>query len=197
MSNRTRAGSRKARYRSGGVGWGRVPPEKISWLRTYPSGQVSLHAYDPSESVEELELEMGSEEGVNYVLLMPVPGRYKPLAWNLSSMTYDELEATRQFFNNLFDLAEPVCRQRDKVASDAEAQGDYSYARIYRDVPQFIVRERQVRKNSQSVHDGSQGSDEGSRDGLDSSGGVRGDSNELADGDPSDSLAQDDEPQAD
>jgi hypothetical protein len=111
---------------------------------------------DPEQYDEENDITMGSEPGVSYLVMIQVKGRRRPIFWNLSAMTEQELEVTRQFFNNAFDLAEPVARERDKVAADAFANGDDSYHRIYRQVPQFIVRERQGRADSESVLDGSE-----------------------------------------
>jgi hypothetical protein len=152
----SRAGSREPRFRQG---IGRMADAKIAWLRTYPTREVSVHAFDPADYDEENELPefRSSEPGISYVLYIPLPGRSTPLKWNLSSMTTEELEKTRQFFNHLFDLAEPVCRLRDKVAADAEANGDDSFVRQYRDLPRFVTRERKVRPNSEGLHDGSEG----------------------------------------
>ena len=149
---KSRAGSRNRNIRK--AGFGRQSEKRLSWLRTQPTRMLYLLGLDPKEYDEELGVEVfGSEEGTAYIIAIEVPGRSRRLNWDLSSMTMEELEATRQFFNYCFDQAEPVVRERDKVANAALEEGDDSYIRVYRPVPQFIVRERAKPSNNQGVHD--------------------------------------------
>lgn len=182
----SRAGSRTNRYR---LGYGRIGDNRLAWLRTAITDQIAVLGVPQGEKKEDVELE--DEPGVSYLLVIPVPGRQRPLFWNLSGMTVEEFEATRQFFNHLFDLVDPVVRERDKVAADAFANGDDSYARIYRPTPQFVTRDRPVREHSEGVHDGLEDAPEGHGDGLDSAGGVRSGGSELADGEPEQGSVQD------
>jgi hypothetical protein len=112
------------------VGFGRVAKNKLAWLNTQTTRQVSLHVFNSGEYDEENGIEVSSEPGPSYVLMMPVPGRKRPLTWNLSGMTQEELTATRQFFDHAFSLADPVTRERDQVANEAFQQGDDSYQRV-------------------------------------------------------------------
>lgn len=148
MPNHSRAGSRTKRFRPG---FGRLSHLKVLILRTQITSQLVVQELDPTSYDEENDVTMNSEAGSNFVLLIPILGRNKPLIWNMSAMTLAELEATRQFFNALFDLTEPVVRERDKVADDAFKQGDDSYTRSYRDAPQFITRPRPKRANGEGV----------------------------------------------
>jgi hypothetical protein len=155
---------------------------------------LAVQELDPKEWDQQFEVQQyASEEGSNFVLLISIPGRTKPLTWNLSAMTAEELEATRQFFNHLFDLAEPVVNERDRIARDAFREGDDSYARSYRTPPTFVTRERKKRTNRESVQHGSSDATEGSGAGLDPDGGVRGHSDELADRYEEDGRPEDDD----
>lgn len=190
MPPRTRAGSRENRYR---VGYGRLSDNKIMLLRTPITGMLTVYAMNPEENDEENGITMSSEPGISYVMMIHLPGRQKPIWWNFSSMTHDELQATRQFFERLFDLADPITRERDKVAKDAFDQGDDSYGRAYRDLPFLVIREGKIRENSEGVLVRPEGSTSRSGNGLDSDGGVRGDGDELADGQEVDDHSQDPE----
>lgn len=150
MPPRTRAGSRVPRFRPG---FGRMGSHRIAWLRTYVTREMSILALNPLEYDEEHDITMTSEPGTSYVLSMQVPGRRRPFYWNFSAMTEVELKATREFFTHLFDLADPIVRERDKVAHDANDQGDDSYVRVYRDLPQFVIREREERQDSEGIRE--------------------------------------------
>jgi hypothetical protein len=148
----SRAGSRQGKYRYMN-GFGRFAENKLGILVTSITRQLAIQALDPNAWDEENDVKLKSEAGDNIVLIMPVPGRTKPLIWNMSAMTTEELEATRKFFNYLFDLADPIVRERDKVALDAHKSGDDSYIRVYRTLPQFIARSRKVDSDSEGVHE--------------------------------------------
>ena len=137
----SRAGNRDPKFRPQ-TGLGRIGKNRLAWLRTAATGQLALLGLDPQQFDEEFQIrETQSEEGTTYLLVLTIPGRRTPLKWNLSGMTLPELEATRRFFNLAFDLADPVVRERDKVAADASQDGDDSYSRIYRGLPEFVIRE--------------------------------------------------------
>lgn len=183
---------RQTGFRGSRSGFGRMGKNKVAWLSTLTTRQLVIHQIDPSENDEELGISLPSEAGNAVVLMIPVPGRSRPLAWDFTGMTGEELDATRQFFEYLFDLADPVVRERDRVAADAYTKGDDSFSRVYRQVPQFIVRERQKPSDSESVHLGSE--DTLDRDGStgDNSGRLSDGRDELAYGEQGESSSQDD-----
>lgn len=153
----SRAGNRTRRYTPG---YGKLSSDRVAWLRTVPTQQIAISLVDPigvldKEDPDFEEKAAKSEKGDNVLLMMTVSGRRTPLTWNMSAMTTEELEATRQFFNHLFDLADPIVRERDKVAEDAYNKGDDSYTRSYRQLPQLVIRSRQESADSESLHDGS------------------------------------------
>lgn len=162
---------------------GRMSDNRIAWLRTM-IGQFVILEYEDELASDKREI------GPDIRLMLTRPtGR--AILYNFTALTAAELEETRKFFNLLFDKAEPVVKLRDKVAEDAYASGDDSYIRIYRDVPQFVVRERPVRKDSKGVRLRSEGDAGGAAGGLDSDGGVRELGEELVDGDQEARLPED------
>jgi len=120
-----------------------------------------------------------------------------PIKYNITALTLDELQKLREFFNLLFDLAEPVVRERDRIANEALEAGDDSFARSYREVPHFVVRGRPSGSDSQSIHNGPE--DAAGRPAADrGSGGESGaDGGTVADDHPQGDVAQDDHPATD
>lgn len=152
----SRAGNRTRRYTPG---YGKLSSDRVAWLRTVPTNQISISVVDPigvldKEDPDFEQKAAKSEKGDNVLLFVTVPGRRNPLTWNISAMTSEELEAARKFFNHLFDLADPIVRERDKVAKDAYDKGDDSYTRSYRQLPQLVIRQGQESRHSESLHDG-------------------------------------------
>jgi hypothetical protein len=181
-----RPGSRNPKYRRDG----RLTENRAAWLKTI-GGQFVMMRY-PNEDLPEEYANM-QEEGPTYLLVIPRKGG-RPTTINITSYTLEELEMTRRFFNELFDLAEPIVRHRDKVAQDAADAGDDSYTRYYREVPQYVVRARELRQHDQRILDGLASVPDRAGAGLGTDGGVRGDGPELAAGEPTEGESEDDEP---
>jgi hypothetical protein len=164
---------------------GKISENRFAWLRLY-FGQFQIMKYEIPEEEEEREV------GANITLYIPRPGTQSPLSLNMTALTSEELQAMREFFELLFTEVEPVIADRDRIANDALAKGDDSYARVYRQVPQFIVRQRPERTDSPSVHDGSEDVSSGSGGDVDPDDRVRGLGDELADGEPEEVISEDD-----
>jgi hypothetical protein len=145
---------------------GKMSENRYAWVRTI-LGQMVLYRH-----VEE-PLANEPTVGDTLQLMMPRPGG-RAISMNFSALTLAELEAIREFFNLLFDLATPVVKARDKVAQDAFDAGDDSYARIYRQVPQLIIRKGPVGQHRQGVHDGPEDAAAGDEHDGDLDGGLRG-----------------------
>ena len=170
---------------------------RLIWLRTV-LGQMVIMRYEKGKQQEEEDVAEDKERGPTYLLVIPRPNA-RPVKLNITALTLEELELTRQFFNRLFDLAEPIVKHRDKVAEDAAAEGDDSYARIYRQVPQFIDRAGEISEHDQRLLDGLEDVSDGSGDG-DRSEGLRGSGDVLApeeqeSGRPQDDGSETDEPE--
>lgn len=193
MARQYRPGSRNPKFRP----TGRISENRFAWLRTVVGQFVIMRYPDPNLAVDDEEdVPTDPEIGPSYLLVLPIPGR-KPLKYNLTALTLEELELTRQFFNLAFDMAEPVVRHRDKVAEDAAAEGDDGFARYYRQVPQFVVREGTFREDDQRLLHGSEDLPSGAGGGSDPDGGVRGVRDELAPGEQEEGRTQDDTAEAD
>jgi hypothetical protein len=140
-------------YRSSNTGYSTSPKDglekmskfRVAVLRTL-HGSFSVYSY-PWESEDE---EISKERGRNIFLYLP-GFRGRQVRYNLSGLTQQELEVTRAMFNLAFDLAEPVVKHRDKVANDALAAGDDSYARVYRALPVYAVRPGPLASHNESV----------------------------------------------
>lgn len=63
-----------------------------------------------------------------------------PYSHVLSTMTTPELHLYSELINLAIEMARPVVAERDRIAAEANEEGDDSYSRIYRQKPQLIVR---------------------------------------------------------
>lgn len=165
-------------------------PERMAWVDTV-LGQSILMYYPEDHDVTKNT----KEPGPTVKVLIP---RHtgQPVLWDISSMTLEELQLMREFFDLVFDTAEPIVRMRDEVAQDEFAAGNDSITRLYRKVPQLVVRKRPEPQHSEGVLDGHENVPEGDGDGRGSgdstSGGVRGSGSVVADGEQEGSVGQDD-----
>lgn len=73
---------------------------------------------------------------------------------NLSKLTHDELTALKEVTDMAFANAQQVVLQRDANAKEALQNGDDSYVRIYRRVPEIIIREGEKFKHYPLVRRG-------------------------------------------
>lgn len=154
-------------------GTGKMSENRFAWVRV-AIGQFTIMKFEPEETDDDKDL------GASVVLFIPRPGS-RGISYDMTALTSEELKVVREFFNMLFDEAEPVVSDRDRIANEALAAGDDSHARVYRQVPQFVVRKRPQRKDSEGVHDGSQNISSGDRGAGDPDCGVGRVSDELAD----------------
>jgi hypothetical protein len=70
------------------------------------------------------------------------PGRRNSVTFNLTGMTAQELEEFKKFWDYAFEKARPICESLDEKAKEAYDNGDDAYARLYRTIPRFIIRQR-------------------------------------------------------
>jgi len=180
-------GSRNQRFRK--IHKGQYVKERMAWVNTF-LGQIALYFYEEGTAVADTT----TEPGPTVKVLIP---RYKgpTVHWDLSALTLEELTKLREFFDLAFDTAEPVIRMRDKVAQDAFAEGNDSISRLYRPVPQLVVRKRPEPEHSEGVLDGPENVPSGNDDGSavnGSAGGVRGSGSGLADVGASEGGPEDD-----
>jgi hypothetical protein len=147
-------------YQRGQVSEGRMSRSRRAWVKTAISTFV-LYRHDPLEPPEEGDEEAteGYQEnvkgenalGYNYRIAIPIPRLRKPLNLNLTALTEAELLAVKEFFDLAFSLALPVVRDRDRIAKEAWDAGDDSYPRVYRALPEFVVRGGKDGQHSSSL----------------------------------------------
>lgn len=177
---------------------GRISPNRIAWLRTVIGQFVVMKDYDLESTDSPTEFDP-VESGSTYRLLLPRQSG-RPITYNITALTHEEFIALRKLFDLLFELAEPVILERDRIAQDAFDQGDDSFNRSYRQVPQLVIREGALRADDQGVHDGPDNLHQGDESEAEqveevrvSDGGVRGAGDELAPGESEPTESQDDE----
>ena len=193
MANSTyRPGSRKKKYTDDG----RMSKNRLAWIRTRVGQAVIMYYEDPQdldEGEDEAEQErIGKPEYGPTVRLMLPQLNGRTVFQDITALTMPELEMLREFYNLLFDLAEPSVRERDRIAQDAYAEGDDSYARSYRPVGQFVIRKGTIKPHSESVQRRLESLLEGTGDRRGFTRRVRGDGDELVDGESKEGSTQDD-----
>jgi hypothetical protein len=72
----------------------------------------------------------------------------------LSRMTYDEVCKLQEFINMVLDSVKDRCKRLDAKAQEAFDDGDDSFSRIYRPVPEIYVRKQPTGEHGEGVHDG-------------------------------------------
>lgn len=188
-------------YRPGGkrtnVGKYKISNNRIAWLKTIMT-QIALMRYTEDEMRDVEQVLSGDDYEVGDTLRMMVSTTSgRPYTLNLTAMTEEELKMTRDMFKLCFDMAEPIIKARDKKAAEAYATGDDSFVRSYRQVPQFVIRAGAFRENSKSLLDGLDYAIEGPANQVSPPRELRGSSDEVADGLPSDSSAKNDREETD
>lgn len=171
---------------------GRMTENRLAWIRTHVGQFVAMY-YPEGTSEEDSE-----KTGPTVRLLIPsASGVGRPRGFNLTSLTTEELAYMREFFNMMFDLAQPVVELRDKVAQDAFEQGDDSFSRSYRQVPQFVIRTGSVGPDGESLQHRFAGVAERLSSDRDSAENLRDSGDGVAAGEQDDSGTQDDAAEGD
>ena len=186
-SKREYTGGSRGRFKN--LTKGTYAKERLAWVNTL-LGQQTLYFYEEGTEIAERTTEPGPTVKV---LIPRLNGQ--AVHWDLSALTIEELDAMREFFTLAFDTAEPVVRMRDKAAHDAFTEGNDSFARLYRQLPQLVVRERKEREHDQGILNGPSDVPSGDSDGRSEgspAGGVRGLGGELADDGAPEGVSEDD-----
>lgn len=145
MSQRKfKPGNRERRFHEA-----RYSDERFAWLQTY-IGQFVLMFYENEIDIPEEERKDKLEPGPTLRLMLPQL-RGKSMLYNVTALTHEELVEMKKIFDMLFQIAEPIVKERDKAAQDAFDRGDDSIRRIYRQAPHMVVREGPLGKYSASV----------------------------------------------
>ncbi len=169
---------------------GRISEARESWVRV---NAVELVRYEYNHD------EVNEEDGdtyfeypdlANQTISLRVPGRARPLRISLTALRLDELDAFETFMKRAFDLARPIVTEIDTRAQKDFEAGDDTHARLYRPVPDLVVRTREQREHSARLQRRPPRSSGDDRDGP--GGAARSGDGGLADGGPEDLGAQDD-----
>lgn len=92
-----------------------------------PEDDPSLNPFEQEEPGPTIRIKFGSKAG-------------RAMFLNLSMFSQLELEQFAATINLAIDLARPVCELRDRSAEEAYENGNDAVARVYRQVPRFVVR---------------------------------------------------------
>lgn len=110
---------------------GHFSENRLAWVTTHIGQFVILTA-------EESEGQVGKP----IRLFHPTGKNGLGFSWDLTVLTVEELNSLRELLETAFEWALPICEARDKEAKDANDQGDDSFTRLYRAVPQLVYRSR-------------------------------------------------------
>lgn len=125
---------------------GELGPEARA-MATFGSVQIVLrilgedHEFASGEDGKDVSLYIKSGRGA--------------IGLNLTALTRDELDAIGSIFATALGLAEEVCEERDAEALRKEEAGDESgdyLWRIYRRVPEVLIRNGQVYEHDPELH---------------------------------------------
>lgn len=187
MARQYKSGSKRT---YAGIGEGVRSQNRVAWLKSV-LGEVVLLRFSQEE------VEGKKEPGPTYRIQFNKSGSRLPYIMTLTSMTSDELEALKEFAILTYSAILPIIEDRDRNADEAATRGDDSFDRVYRPLPQVVVRERTFSEDNQSLHD--RLANVLKRPWVRSMRdvGARGNGNDLADDESKSSRAQDDGPKAD
>lgn len=168
----------KSRYQGGKMSEGR-----IAWTRNILV-QLVVRYFEPETNGEKTDLDgnllrdiqVGPNVRIDY---KPNHG-YKIFGIELTALTEPELAAFKKIMNLAIDLAEPVVKERDRLAK-LEDPNSSTNGRVYRALPEVAIREGAFTPYRQGVQLRSEGAPEGPGGAEPGDGGVRGDQRELAD----------------
>lgn len=135
---------------------GRMSDRRVAWAE-FLFGKIIVRQFLPEDETDAEMREYAEENQVGPTVIVQMDfgrGGRRPIYLNLSALTAEEVRVFRDVMNFALDLAEPVANDRDEVARRAQAAGDDSYARVYRAVPQFIIRAGKVIPYGEGVQDG-------------------------------------------
>lgn len=145
---RYQPGQKVNKFRAGN----KYSPNRVAWVNT-ATVQIALMRY-PEGSLpegEKPESSFNSDPGPTFALVFQFPKVRYPISISLGVMTVHEVKALQAFLNAAFELAEPIATERDRKAEDAYQNGDDSYTRLYRQLPQLVIREGPLREDEQGV----------------------------------------------
>jgi hypothetical protein len=181
------------RYRPGGnkrYSAGRISDDCVAFIRVY-WGSIKLYVKPKTNEPKDRP----TEPGPNVVLLL-TPDQKPSISMELSALTQRELVELGKFLEFTGGLVQSLIRHRDEVAARAYAEGDDSFVRSYRPVPQLVVRDGALAQYSESLLIGPEGIPGELGRGL-AARGLRGVRDDLAGEAPTGAVSEDNGPPPD
>ena len=161
----------------------KISDRRIAWTRNHLLEMI-VRQFLPEDNGDLTDddgvLLSETQIGPNVRLEVKSLQAYRGVGFDLTAMTMEELEGFRSTINLAIDLAVPVVRERDRSAREEDSSRSTN-PRVYRGLPEVVVRQGAFSKYGEGVHD--RPSDvppgDGGADSLD--GGDRGSGGVLAD----------------
>lgn len=133
------------------IGRYRISANRVAWARTAIT-QLALMRYT-DEEMKNVEQRLPNDEGelgdTYRLMISTTSGR--PYTLNLTAMTEQELDAFEGLITLALRAVRPIVRDRDREAAQRYANGDDSFTRSYRQLPQFIIREGAFGQDDRSL----------------------------------------------
>lgn len=120
-----------------------IGPNRESWVRIFGSELVlyiddTVQEDEPDGDLPEIKMSISAGTGRAKIL-------------RLTNLTRRELDVLREFLNRAIDKAEPIVDELDRRAEEAWKEGDDSYSRQYRAIPELVVREQRERPHDSGL----------------------------------------------
>lgn len=124
--------------------WETYGNHRYAWVNTHGFVWTVMIYPDGTGGVE---IEAADELAHEYLMqpeveLQITPSKRQTIKLKLTGMSTDELDAVRKVLNIAIDEAQAATREMDRIARLAWENGDDSYSRLYRQVPEVFVRPR-------------------------------------------------------
>lgn len=174
------------------VGHFKIGKNRVAWANTFIT-KIALMRYS-EEDMATIEQTIPGDQGEqgDTLRLMISTTSGRPYTLNITAMTEEELEAFEGIITLALRMARPIILDRDREAKERYANGDDSYSRSYRQLPQFIIRQGSFGPDDQSLFVGFEHALAGPESERDIPRTVRADGPGLADEVSQDSSTQDD-----
>lgn len=123
------------------VNYGKLADGRKAWVQL-PRFEAIVYQQPATLAEEDDPIEF-PEAGLDLVrLVLFRNNRRAKFLLNLTSYTAAELDALRKIIEVAFDAAKPICEELDRRAKQAWEEGNDTHARIYRSVPEVVIRQR-------------------------------------------------------
>ena len=118
-------------------------------LEEEKTAEGEMDSSDIPPEFQDEEVEVLDPEDATIMLNLNQNG--SSISINLSSFTVEELIYWKSFLDNAYEKALPACKARDRKARYAYRKGIHSYSRVYRQLPEYVVRRRLRSKYGEGI----------------------------------------------